>query len=84
MYKFVYFKFFVFIIVRIYMDLVIYINEVNINIYDICGIWCKYICKEKMKYNKIILDVIKNKYICMYKNMYRLLNDIGRVSVLKL
>lgn len=35
------------------------------------------------KYNKIILDVIKNKYICMYKNMYRLLNDIGRVSVLK-
>lgn len=83
MYKFIYFKFFVFIIVRIYMDWVIYINEVNINIYDICGIWCKYICEEKMKYNKIILDVIKNKYICMYKNMYRLLNDIGRVSVLK-
>lgn len=83
MYKFIYFKFFVFIIVRIYMDWVIYINEVNNNIYDICGIWSKYICKEKMKYNKIILDVIKNKYICMYKNMYRLLNDIGRVSVLK-
>lgn len=83
MYKFIYFKFFVFIIVRIYMDWVIYINEVNNNIYVICGIWCKYICKEKMKYNKIILDVIKNKYICMYKNMYRLLNDIGRVSVLK-
>lgn len=83
MYKLIYFKLFVSTIARTYMDRAIYINEVNNNTYDICGIWCKHICKEKMKYNKIILDATKNKYTYMHKNMYRSLNDTGRVSALK-